>query len=362
MIKRFYLTIFALGCIVLFQNAKAHKSITRKHENIIVGIYGSELTKEIKEKLLKINPTGIIFIGMNKNVVTTEQTKNLIHELKDLLGQNIIIAIDCEGGRVNTLKFIDSPLMSKQEIEESLDGAEQLGNTRKKVINPLLNIPSAKYFGDLYDENPEQAKKEIYDHFARVSKIMFELGITHNFAPVLDLNCLTLDKYERSYGNVALKIEDLTKSAVKAMIDNGIIPALKHFPGLHLVNDMDTHDGIAISDCNMQEIDQVFELYGRLCDFIRSFGKVPMVMLNHGVYNAIDKVKSVSANIDFFSSLHKKLGSDVIIITDDLDMKGVSGDLQNLIKKTKNKGNTYLLFCHSLVEGWPNNLESFLIK
>ena len=89
----------------------------------IVGFPGTILTSELKTKLLEIEPPGIILY--DTNIESREQVKKLTQDLKDLLGENLLISVDQEGGKVERLRKISPSLLSMLalgEIEQSING------------------------------------------------------------------------------------------------------------------------------------------------------------------------------------------------------------------------------------------------
>ena len=83
-------------------------------KQFIVGFEGKELTKAIAFKLKRLNPAGIIIF--DTNIESKEQVKTLITNLKQLLGPQLIISTDQEGGKVQRLRKITSPLVSLEAL------------------------------------------------------------------------------------------------------------------------------------------------------------------------------------------------------------------------------------------------------
>lgn len=309
-----------------------NNDINDNKAKLIVGIPGVELTNEIRDKLYTLKPDGIILMG--RNIDTTVQVRKLTSDLKGLLGKDLEISIDCEGGLVNRIKFID--------MEFKSDGSG------KKNINQKTDIPSAKYFGDLYKKDKQQSIYEIGLAFDTLSRQLVELGITHNFAPVVDLDCESLQKFGRAFGESAEIVIELSKVAIERMIKNGITPVLKHAPGLKTLS-ADTHEKIAISEASYEELEKDLYIFKELCDYMRCLKKSPRIMVNHGIYKCLGSDKSASTDPKIFEFLKKYLGEDIVIICDDLDMEGVTKESLIILDEIGNE-NIYKLFCHSLVD------------
>lgn len=65
---------------------------------IVIGFEGAGLNQTLQQHLLKINPAGIVLF--KRNIISLEQTRTLIHQIRELLGP-ILVAVDHEGGMVN---------------------------------------------------------------------------------------------------------------------------------------------------------------------------------------------------------------------------------------------------------------------
>lgn len=300
------------------------------------GIPGKELSETTAGDLKNLRHPSIILFS--RNIETSEQTKELISSIRKALGVDTKFFVDCEGGWVNRLKHID---MIK----------DQNGIT---PTNPQSDIPSAVYFGNLYSQHPQKAESELYNHAVRLAGVMRELGFTHNLAPVVDLGCTPLDKYGRAYSSDPKIVSALSKIFMKAMVDMGIVPVIKHLPGLHFLGEVDTHEGIAHSRHSREEIASHLEMCAELCEYIRVALQItPWVMLNHGVYDGFGSRISVSLDPKIYEYLAEKLGYDVAFITDDLNMKGVtSEELGPFLEYVKgSKLRICPLFCHALTEG-----------
>ena len=76
----------------------------------ICGFEGTILSKETADKLLELKPAGLILF--DTNIEEPEQLKKLITDLKDLLGEDILISVDQEGGKVERIRKVSASLPS----------------------------------------------------------------------------------------------------------------------------------------------------------------------------------------------------------------------------------------------------------
>ena len=116
---------------------------------MLIGLPGTKLTAEDKERLTRINPWGVILFA--RNYENTPQIKTLIRDIKELIGEDTEIALDHEGGRV--VRFPEA----------------------------LPELPAPRLFGE---ENDTQ---KMYEYSLRAAQALSEWGITINLAPVVDI-------------------------------------------------------------------------------------------------------------------------------------------------------------------------------
>jgi beta-N-acetylhexosaminidase len=74
---------------------------------IIIGIAGSVLTESEQSWLTELRPYGVILFS--RNIDNPSQLKALCTSLRQILGDDVVIVIDQEGGRVQRLKQPDWP-------------------------------------------------------------------------------------------------------------------------------------------------------------------------------------------------------------------------------------------------------------
>ena len=178
------------------------------------------------------------------------------------------------------------------------------------------------------------------------------LGININFSPVVDINTNPLNPIigNRSFGENKVEVFQKSLKMMKGMHRAGILTCAKHFPG-HGETIKDSHYDLPLVNFKKNRIDSV-ELYPYKKLIPQG---ISSVMVGHLNYPALDDgiPSSLSKKI-VDSLLKKKLGFNGLVITDALEMKGVSE-----FKKYKNislsaflAGNDILLI--------PENIEKDL--
>ncbi len=184
----------------------------------------------------------------------------------------------------------------------------------------------------------------IYYTAQRIGEHCKRLGVDINFAPVADVNSNPLNPVinSRSFGEnpdlVALK----TLSWLNGLQSAGIIGSLKHFPG-HGDTETDSHQNLPVITKSFAMLEQT-----ELLPFRTSLPFADALMVGHLMVPAIDSVTGVPATLSekiIQELLKNKMGFKGLIITDALDMKGVtkSSNPSELELKALLAGNDMLL-------------------
>ena len=178
------------------------------------------------------------------------------------------------------------------------------------------------------------------------------LGININFSPVVDINTNPLNPIigNRSFGEDKIEVYRKSLKMMKGMHRAGILTCAKHFPG-HGDTVKDSHYDLPLVKFDKIRIDSV-ELYPYKKLIPQG---ISAIMIGHLNYQALDNgIPSSLSKKVVDSLLLKELEFKGLVITDALEMKGVSE-----FKKYKNislsaflAGNDILLI--------PDNLEKDL--
>lgn len=221
-----------------------------------------------------------------KNYSNYDDMLSVIKRLKDANKNNkmpLFIAIDQEGGRVNRMPSEFKNI--KNVYDMSKNDMDLIGK------NALIT-----------------------------GKMLSEMGINMNFAPVLDVcdNDKSKVLYNRCfYGD----IDDVSKMGVdyvKEMSKKGVIPVVKHFPG-HGVSTMDSHfitpyifDKSKILDKHIKPFENVLN---------NKDVSVDAVMVGHLVIKGMTGMWPASISREFISKyLRERYNYDGLVITDEINM------------------------------------------
>jgi beta-N-acetylhexosaminidase len=169
------------------------------------------------------------------------------------------------------------------------------------------------------------------------------LGITMNFAPVLDLATVPESSIigPRAFSDDPIQAARLGIAWARGSLAAGVIPTAKHFPG-HGATDLDSHGILP-----RIEIDEGTFVRRELYPFEQAVkAGIPAVMSGHLAFPKIsgDEPASLSATM-IGGYLRDRLGFEGLVITDDLYMEGALdgvGILEACLKAIR-AGNDMLL-------------------
>ena len=248
---------------------------------------------------------GYVFFAKDFENKTYEEVKTMINDLQKVSKIPILTAVDEEGGKV----------------------------VRISSNSNLANEPF-KSSRELYLEGEFEAiKKDTINK----SKLLFDLGINLNLAPVVDVSTNSNDyMYERTIGENSKITSQYSKVVIKASKGLGVSYTLKHFPGYG--NNLDTHDGKVIDNRSYEDI-----LKNDLPPFKAGIKEgAEVVLVSHNIVSSIDPNNPASLSASIHNLLRNELGFTGIIITDDLAM-GATNNIENATVKAILSGNDMII-------------------
>ena len=193
-------------------------------------------------------------------------------------------------------------------------GADEEGGGVSRVANNLR----------LPEKQPAPAKiktaEKAYESARVIGGYLSEYGINVDFAPVADVrtDVKGANLSERSYGSDPDAVSGMVVRFVEGLHENGVIPVLKHFPGLGAVTG-NTHLESGISERTLKQ--------WRKVDFKPFIAGIQagaeMVMMSHQVAVRVDPDRPASLSRKVIRLLRDELGFQGVIITDALRMAAV---------------------------------------
>lgn len=290
----------------------------------LVGIRDKTAIEGTIELIKKYQIGGVVLY--KRSYSSLKELIDLVNRLKEANSKNpvpLTIAIDQEGGRVNRLP------------------------------NDFLNFPPA-------DEMFKKGYKAIEEFSKATSKVLKQIGINMNFAPVLDLGTENKGIGDRSYSNKPEEVTKVGKIITKDLIENNIVPVIKHFPG-HGSIKMDSHSFLPIIKNKNIIKDDIIPFEELIKD------NVPSIMVGHLLIKGLTGIYPASISKQFIQNeIRKKYNYNNLIITDELGMgsiKLIYG--QKRAYKLAFLAGTDLFCCKykpEFIEDNINYLEKIIIK
>ncbi len=195
-----------------------------------------------------------------------------------------------------------------------IDGEWGLGMRLKD----MFSFPKNAMFGKLRPD----ADSIVYRMGQEIGRQCREMGIHVNFAPVVDINSNPKNPVigTRSFGTDRERVARLGIMYALGQQSQGVLATAKHFPG-HGDTDADSHVELPVINHSIAYIDSIDTYpFRRLIE-----AGVGGVMVAHLQVRALDpQTPSSLSPIIVNGLLRQKLGFDGLVITDGLDMKGVT--------------------------------------
>ena len=234
---------------------------------------------------------GIILMG--RNVGTPDETRAQIAKMQARAAERglppLFVAVDQEGGRVQRLAPPRYP-------------------TR----------PSAREIGQS-DDAEGRARAEA----ASLGRELKELGFNWDFAPVLDVDNNPDNPVigDRSYSPDPARVAALGVQAVLGLQeDAGILACGKHFPG-HGDTNIDSHLALPRISHGRARLESVEMVPFRAA----ALAGLGAVMTSHIMFDAIDPGLPATLSPAILTGLlRQQMGFDGLVITDDLEMRGIA--------------------------------------
>ena len=282
---------------------------------MIGGFEGTEIGDQATRLVQEYQVGGLILYG--RNIAGAGQLVTLTNGLKALNGDGIplFLSIDQEGGGVDRMP---------PEVRRT-PGAYCVGQTG--------SVPAAQSYGDV------------------LAAECAAFGLNLDFAPVLDVwsNPGNTVIGQRAFSADARTVAGLGPAAARRMMDQGIIPAVKHFPG-HGDTVVDSHVGLPVVDKSLEELEKTELIPFRAAiQSAGTDGQVPAVMVAHILLTQLDPERPASLSPAVVTGLlREELGFAGAVLTDDLTMGAVtqSYGLGEAAVLAVEAGCDILLVCH----------------
>lgn len=225
--------------------------------------------------------------GGPRNIESPSQVRDLIAFLRGSLGDDLLVAIDQEGGAVQRLRaergFVESPSAADLAMMSLHERAEH--------------------------------------HHATAAQLR-DLGIGMNFAPCVDLaidpSSPIIASKGRSFGSEPGRVLTLALESIGTHRAARVVACAKHFPG-HGSASSDSHLGLP-------DITEAWRESRELAPFVALAHEQNLAMMTaHLLHRGVDADLPASLSRAWTTGvLRERLGFDGVVVTDSLDMRAVA--------------------------------------
>lgn len=258
----------------------------------IFGLSGPTVTEDERAFFRDSDPAGYILFG--RNIENRDQLRRLTDDLRSLDGRSDLpILIDQEGGRVARMKAPEWPA-----------------------------FPSGAAFDALYERAPASAIEAARLNAMALALMLSEVGITVDCLPLLDVRQPGASDVigDRALGSEPMRVAALGRAILSGLQDGGVVGIVKHIPG-HGRAMLDSHEQLPVVTAPDRDLQSDLAPFAALRD-------AAMAMTCHVVFEAWDPERPATLSPTIIDSvIRQRVGFHGLLMSDDLDMKALSGDV-----------------------------------
>ncbi len=276
---------------------------------LVVGLSSPELTATEKAWLRLLRPAGIILF--RRNIEAVEQTHRLLDEASEFCTPFAFRFVDVEGGLVDRLRDVISPMRSAQTV----------ARTDKTQL--------------------------MREHGVLIGREVRALGFNTTLAPVLDLGLpeSELVMKTRVASPDPREVIRYAKEFLSGLKAEGVLGCGKHFPGLG-GGTLDSHAATPSIERSADDLWQE-----DLLPYRKLHRDLPIVMISHAAYPET-KGGATPASVSSFwikEVLRKKIGYRGLVLSDDMEMGGILKhmSIEEAAITTVASGSDLIEVCHS---------------
>jgi len=275
--------------------------------HFIIGFEGTAMSAALKALLARVQPAGVVLF--KRNVVSAEQTWDLLRECQRYVSVPLFTCVDMEGGTVDRLRDVFGPSPSAADVFATGDRG-------------LFRL-----------------------HGKTIGAICHAVGFNVDWAPTLDLALLPALPVmtSRVVSADPLEVMAYARAFLRGLSDAGVLGCGKHFPGLGEVP-LDTHKDLPRVEKSLRRL---------LAEDIEPYRilrrDLPFVMVCHAIYNGASK-DGLPASLSkkwMTDVLRKKLSYAGLVVTDDMEMGALqaAAPMEQASVRSLKAGADLLLIC-----------------
>lgn len=282
---------------------------------VIFGCAGPALSAWEADFFAASDPLGFILFA--RNCEAPEQIRALTAALRATVGRNAPILIDQEGGRVQRLK-----------------------------PPHWRAAPAPRRFGEVAERDPSRARDAAHLNARLLAAELLAIGVTVDCLPLLDLRFAEAHEVigDRAFAGEPGPVAELGRACCEGLLAGGVLPVIKHIPGhgRALVDSHHTLPRVATERAELERSD--FASFRDLAD-------MPLAMTGHVVYESIDPDEPATTSAKVIDEVIRGwMGFDGLLMSDDLSMAALAGDLGERAARSLAAGCDVALHCNGDAE------------
>ena len=281
----------------------------------IFGLSGPVMTADEAAFFRDANPAG--YIIFKRNVVDRDQLRALTDSLRALHGRgNVPILIDQEGGRVQRMGPPEWPA-----------------------------FPAGAAFDALYDVAPMSAIEAARVNAKAIALTLAQVGINVDCAPLLDVRVPETHPAigDRALGSDPMRVAALGRAVLDGFREGGVVGVIKHMPGQGRAV-VDSHHDLPVVTADDATLESDLSAFRRL-------NTAPMGMTGHIVFEAWDSERCATMSPTVINDVIRgRIGFDGLLMSDDLDMNALKGDVSDRAANCITAGCDLALNCWGRME------------
>jgi beta-N-acetylhexosaminidase len=277
----------------------------------ITGLGGAVLTADEAAFLSAAHPAGIILFA--RNCETPAQVRALTDAARRAAGDDLLVLIDQEGGRVQRLR--PPHWRALPPAAAYLRGGQGDARTAAQLAGAVARLTAMD---------------------------LRALGINANCAPVLDVPVPGSHEIigDRAYATDVATVVMIARAVADGYLAGGVLPIIKHIPG-HGRAMADSHVALPSVETSALDLD--------VTDFAPfwALAMMPAAMTAHVVYTALDASHPATTSPRVIGDLiRRRMGFGGLLMSDDLSMKALSGDMASRAQDAIRAGCDLALHCN----------------
>ncbi|MBI1252643.1 MAG: beta-N-acetylhexosaminidase [Alphaproteobacteria bacterium] len=288
---------------------------------VALGVRQTKVDADLRAFLRDAEPWSLILF--REACASRAQVKALCADLREAAGHDAIVYIDQEGGRVARMRPPEWPAW-----------------------------PAPKAYGDVYARDAHAGAEAAKLGHRLIAHELKALGVNGDFAPVCDTPVDGADPIigDRAFSSDPEAISVLGRAALDGLRAGGVVGCVKHMPG-HGRAEADSHLALPRIGVGHNQLGADFAPFRALSD-------AEVAMTAHIVFEALDPDNPAThSRIVIENLIRQTFGFRGLLVSDDLDMKALSGTLRARAEKAFAAGCDVVLQCSGKIADMAQVLQ-----